>query len=150
MRAQGGHGRRQFRNVEITPANANDFLGVLKYREMWIEKTQRNRPDNRPGMDRSGGSVLAYGSHIDGRQGAPDAHRQARYVMQGVRASGDDYVRSRSHLLGLPRDFYRTIDIHVHVAGGAIPKDGPSAGITICTSIVSCVDKECGCAATSP
>jgi ATP-dependent Lon protease len=62
-------------------------------------------------------------------------------VMQESAQAGMSYVRSRSHLFSLPRDFYRHIDIHVHVPEGAIPKDGPSAGITLCTSIVSALTR---------
>jgi ATP-dependent Lon protease len=57
--------------------------------------------------------------------------------MQESAQAAMSYVRARAHHFGLPRDFYRHVDIHLHVPEGAIPKDGPSAGIAITTSIVS-------------
>jgi ATP-dependent Lon protease len=62
-------------------------------------------------------------------------------VMQESAQAAMSYIRSRSATFGLPKDFYRNIDIHVHVPEGAIPKDGPSAGITICNSIVSALTR---------
>ena len=128
-------------NVEITPANANDFLGVLKYREFWLEKHNEIGLTTGLAWTEVGGSVLSTEATLMEGKGRLTLTGKLGDVMQESAQAAMSYVRSRSHLLGLPRDFYRTIDIHVHVPEGAIPKDGPSDGITICTSIVSALTK---------
>jgi ATP-dependent Lon protease len=128
-------------NVEITPANVTDFLGVIKFREFWLEKQNEIGLTTGLAWTEVGGTVLATEATLMEGKGRLTLTGKLGDVMQESAQAAMSYVRSRSNLLGLPRDFYRTIDIHVHVPEGAIPKDGPSAGITICTSIVSALTK---------
>jgi ATP-dependent Lon protease len=127
--------------VEIKAENVKDFLGVLKYREFWLEKQNEIGLTTGLAWTEVGGSVLVTEAAIMEGKGRLTPTGKLGEVMQESAQAAMSYVRSRSNLLGLPRDFYRTIDIHVHVPEGAIPKDGPSAGITICTSIVSALTK---------
>jgi ATP-dependent Lon protease len=127
--------------AEITPVNAKEFLGILKYRETWIEK--RNEIGLTMGLawTEVGGCVLATEATLMEGKGRLTLTGKLGDVMQESAQAAMSYVRSRTAQLGLPKDFYRSLDIHVHVPEGAIPKDGPSAGITICTSIVSALTR---------
>jgi ATP-dependent Lon protease len=123
--------------VEVTPANINDYLGVIKYRDYLAEK--KNEVGLAVGLawTEVGGQVLSTEATLMQGKGRLTLTGKLGDVMQESAQAGMSYVRSRSHLFSLPKDFYRHLDIHVHVPEGAIPKDGPSAGITICTSLVS-------------
>jgi ATP-dependent Lon protease len=128
-------------NAEITPVNVNDYLGVLKFREFWLEKHNEVGLTTGLAWTEVGGSVLATEATLMEGKGRLTLTGKLGDVMQESAQAAMSYIRSRSHTFGLPRDFYRNIDIHVHVPEGAIPKDGPSAGITICNSIVSALTK---------
>jgi ATP-dependent Lon protease len=128
-------------NAEITPANANDYLGILKYRELWLEKHNEIGLTTGLAWTEVGGSVLSTEATFMEGKGRLNLTGKLGDVMQESAQAAMAYIRSRSHAFGLPKDFYRNIDIHVHVPEGAIPKDGPSAGITICNSIVSALTR---------
>ncbi len=127
--------------TEITAANVNDFLGVLKYREFWLEKQNEIGLTNGLAWTEVGGSVLTTEATLMEGKGRLTLTGKLGDVMQESAQAAMSYIRSRAATIGLDKDFYRTLDIHMHVPEGAIPKDGPSAGITICTSIVSALTK---------
>src|SRR6201981_1377960 len=123
--------------VEITAANAGEYLGILKYREFWLEKHNEIGLTTGLAWTEVGGTVLATEATLMEGKGRLTLTGKLGDVMQESAQAAMSYVGSRSHAFGLPKDFYRPIDIHVHVPEGAIPKDGPSAGITMATSLVS-------------
>ncbi len=127
--------------VEITPANVNEYLGILKYRDFLAAKSNEVGLVTGLAWTEVGGQVLSTETTIMQGKGRLTLTGKLGDVMQESAQAGMSYVRSRGHLFGLPKDFYRHLDIHVHVPEGAIPKDGPSAGITICTSIVSALTR---------
>src|SRR5467141_1372851 len=127
--------------IEITPANISDFLGVIKYREIWAEKHNEVGLATGLAWTEVGGQVLGTEATLMEGKGRLTLTGKLGDVMQESAQAAMSYVRSRSSRFGLPKDFYRHLDIHVHVPEGAIPKDGPSAGITIATAIVSALTK---------
>ncbi len=116
---------------------ASEFLGPQKFRD--LQTDQQNEVGATVGLawTEVGGSILTTEAAVMEGKGKLQTTGKLGDVMQESAHAAMSYVRSRAQLLGLTRDFYRNLDIHVHVPEGAIPKDGPSAGITIATSICS-------------
>ena len=115
-------------NAEITVANVNDYLGIIKYRDFFAEKKNEVGLTTGLAWTEVGGQVLSTEATLMQGKGRLTLTGKLGDVMQESAQAGMSYVRSRSHLFGLPKDFYRHLDIHVHVPEGAIPKDGPSGG----------------------
>jgi len=126
-----------FAKVLVTPEKVNELLGPQKFREQQQEKKNEVGATVGLAWTEVGGSILTTEAAIMEGRGRLTLTGKLGDVMQESAQAAMSYVRSRAHVLGLPRDFYRHLDIHLHVPEGAIPKDGPSAGITIATSIMS-------------
>jgi len=126
-----------FLKVAVTPEKVNQLLGPQKFRETQSDKKNEVGATVGLAWTEVGGSILTTEAAIMEGRGKLTLTGKLGDVMQESAQAAMSYVRSRAGALGLPRDFYRHLDIHLHVPEGAIPKDGPSAGITIATSIMS-------------
>jgi ATP-dependent Lon protease len=123
--------------VVLTPATVAELLGPARFRDLDTEKKNEIGAATGLAWTEVGGSILTTEATVMEGRGKMTTTGKLGDVMQESAQAAMSYVRSRAQYLGLPKDFYRRLDIHVHVPEGAIPKDGPSAGITIGTSICS-------------
>jgi ATP-dependent Lon protease len=127
--------------IVISEASLEDLLGPAKYTASKIEEQNEIGLTNGLAYTDAGGDMLQIEVSVVQGKGAVKITGKLGEVMQESAATAMSYVRSRAHLLGLDKDFYQNVDIHLHVPEGAVPKDGPSAGITMATAITSALTK---------
>lgn len=125
------------RRITVTSANIEDFLGVRKILPDRLPDEDPVGVVNGLAWTSVGGEILEVECSVVDGTGKLELTGNLGDVMKESVHAALTYIRSRTDSLGIPADFYKTKDIHVHFPEGAIPKDGPSAGITVCTAIVS-------------
>ncbi len=127
--------------VVISAEKIGDLLGPAKFRDLQTEKKNEIGAAVGLAWTEVGGQILTTEALLMEGKGKLTITGKLGEVMQESAQAAMSFIRSRAHQFGLPRDFYRSLDIHLHVPEGAIPKDGPSAGITICTTICSALSR---------
>jgi len=122
---------------QITPEQITEYLGVPRFRPSVAE--EKNEVGIATGLawTEVGGEILVTEATLMPGRGRLTLTGKLGDVMQESAQAAMSWVRSRTETLGIPRDFNRRTDVHVHIPEGAIPKDGPSAGITLATALVS-------------
>ena len=127
--------------LTVKPEDLQEYLGVIKFRDTKSE--EKNEVGLATGLawTEVGGQILNIESTIMQGKGKLLLTGKLGDVMQESGQAALSYVRSRATALGLGSDFYRHVDIHIHIPEGAIPKDGPSAGITLATAVVSALTR---------
>ena len=124
-------------SLNITPKVVQKLLGSPKFKHGEIEDTNQIGMSTGMAWTEVGGELLNIEVTIVPGKGNFTVTGKLGEVMQESTRAAMSYVRSRGNRLGLDRNFYQKIDIHVHVPEGAQPKDGPSAGIAMATAILS-------------
>lgn len=125
----------------ITPQKLEKYLGVKRFRYGLVDSRDQVGQVNGLAWTEFGGELLTIEAAAIPGKGKATYTGQLGEVMQESIQAAMTVVRSRADRLGIPEDFYEKSDIHVHVPEGATPKDGPSAGIGMCTALVSALTK---------
>jgi ATP-dependent Lon protease len=127
--------------ITVTAKNLDKYLGVRRFRYGEAESTDRVGHVTGLAWTEVGGELLSIEAAVLPGKGRPVFTGKLGDVMKESIQAAMTVVRSRSEVLGLEKDFYSTIDFHVHLPEGATPKDGPSAGIGIVTAMVSALTR---------
>jgi ATP-dependent Lon protease len=127
--------------IQVTSKNLEKYLGVQRFRYGMAEENNQVGQVTGLAWTEVGGELLTIESVIVPGKGKMTITGKLGDVMQESIQAAMSVVRSRSNALGIPVDFYQKHDIHMHVPEGATPKDGPSAGIGMCTAMVSALTK---------
>src|SRR5262249_39111083 len=123
--------------IVVTPERVREFLGSEKFFSEVAERMQE--PGVAIGLvwtPMGGDIIFIESSKMSGKKGLMLTGHLGEVMKESAHAALT-YIRSRADRLGLPPDFFENCDIHVHVPAGAVPKDGPSAGVTMATSLAS-------------
>jgi ATP-dependent Lon protease len=128
-------------SVSITPKNLDKFLGVRRFRYGKAEDMNRVGQVTGLAWTEVGGELLTIEAAVVPGKGKLQHTGQLGEVMQESIQAAMTVVRSRAQVLGLDGEFYQKHDVHLHIPEGATPKDGPSAGIGMCTALVSALTK---------
>src|SRR5437764_2318607 len=133
--------KKQQGKVVIDGEKTTALLGPWKFRDLVNEKKNDIGAATGLAWTEVGGQLLTVECTLMEGKGKLTITGKLGDVMQESAQAAMSYIRSRAHQFGLPRDFYRNLDVHIHVPEGAIPKDGPSAGITLATTICSALTR---------
>ena len=123
--------------VEVTPDDLEELLGVKRHRYGLAEENDQVGQVTGLAWTEVGGELLTIETAVVDGKGKHNVTGQLGDVMKESIQAAISVVRSRAYSLGIKPDFYEKRDIHIHVPEGAIPKDGPSAGVGMCTAVVS-------------
>jgi len=138
---QGTKDKKALPKLEINEEKLPDLLGPWKFRDQSLDKKNEVGAATGLAWTEVGGQILTVECTLMEGKGKLTITGKLGDVMQESVQAAMSYIRSRAHTFGLPRDFYRNLDVHVHIPEGAIPKDGPSAGITLATTICSALTR---------
>jgi ATP-dependent Lon protease len=122
---------------DVNAGKITEYLGVPRFRPSMAEEKNEIGIATGLAWTEVGGELLVTEATLMPGRGRLTLTGKLGDVMQESAQAAMSWVRSKSEVLGIPRDFYRRTDVHVHIPEGAIPKDGPSAGITLATALVS-------------